>query len=184
MGRTRIRLILAAMLLVPALLYWGAGNTPSERASTVAPAVDIRSFVKGASVTQYTPQGQIQERLRATTIEYRRQTQYLTAPSLVRYTSDRSAITVNAQQGTLHDDNARLELTGDVIIRNLAETGQTQQLSAPEMTWFPHDNRAETSTSVVYRTEGHHMTAVGMKADMNTNRVELLSKVKGLHSNE
>lgn len=184
MGRTRIRLMLAAMLLVPALLYWGAGNTPSERISTAAPDVGVRSFVKGASITQYTTQGQIQERLRAAGIEYRQQTQYLTEPALVRYTSNRSAITVNAQRGTLHDDNARLDLSGDVFIRNLVDTGQTQELSAPEMTWLPNENRAETSTSVIYQTEGHRVTAVGMKADMNTNRVELLSKVKGLHSNE
>jgi len=184
MGTTRIRLILAAALLIPILLYWGAGNTPSERQTSPPTDAGIDSFMKDASVVQYSPQGHIHQALRASSIEHRQGTNYFTAPSLLRNVAGNGQINVNANHGQMDDNQQQLDLHGAVQLYSKPASGKVQQLSSERMIYYPQQNQAETSVAVAYLTPGHRITAVGLKADLTNGQIDLLSEVKGLHTNE
>lgn len=184
MGATRIRLILAAALLVPILLYWGAGNTPSERLSGTAADAGIDSFMKDATVVKYDQTGKVQQALHASSIEHRQNTNYFTAPSLQRNLADSGQMSIHARQGQMDDNQQQLDLLGKVELYNKPATGETQQLSSERMTYYPQHHQAETSAPVAFLTPGHRITAVGLKADLAKGQIDLLSEVKGLHNNE
>ncbi len=184
MGRTRIRLLLAALLLIPILLYWGAGNTPSERLSGTPSDAGIDSFMKGATVVEYSPTGQVEQALSASRMEHRQGSNYFTLPSLQRNVAGSGQMSINAQNGQMDDSQQRLDLHGAVKLYNKPTTGETQQLSSERMTYYPQQNQAETSAPVAFLTPGHRITAVGLKADLAKGQIDLLSEVKGLHNNE
>lgn len=184
MRATRIRLVLAAVLLVPILLYWGAGNTPSERLNGAGTDVGIDSFMKGATVVEYDRSGKVRQALHASSIEHRQNTNYFTQPSLRRNLADNGQMSINAHNGQMDDNQQQLDLRGAVELYNKPALGETQQLSSERMTYYPQRHQAETSAPVAFLTPGHRITAVGLKADLTKGQIDLLSEVKGLHNNE
>lgn len=184
MGRTRIRLLLAAVLLIPILLYWGAGGTPSERVSPYAPDAGVDSFMKGATLIQYDHQGNRARKIEAQSVQHNLGNSTYQAPRMLRHNQNGSRIEVTARNGQLDDAQQQLQLSGDVKLYKTTTAGKVQQIRTEQMDYFPATEIAETSAPVTLLAPGHEVTAVGLRADLKNGQIDLLSEVKGLHQNE
>ncbi|MCV6591071.1 MAG: LPS export ABC transporter periplasmic protein LptC [Marinobacterium sp.] len=184
MGRTRFRLLLAALLLIPFLLYWGAGNTPSERSRVQPPETEIDSFMTGLKITEYSTQGDILQQIQASHLEHRQGINYFTLPVLEQHSANGSQNRLEADRGQIDDGQQRMDLYDNVILQRRLSDGSRQQLYTEQLSWFPQQKLLHTRTDIIFNMPGHQIRAAGLKADLNTGRIDLLSGVKGLHNND
>jgi len=183
MGRTRIRLLLAAALLIPILLYWGTAQTPSEIGSASAPDAGIDLFMTAPVMVQYDLEGNVSQQLTAKEVHHQQTNSYFKQPQLIRYQVDKPPVKINAQSGIMDDDQQQVFLEGKVRIQNNVLSGGVRQLRTEQLTYYPQKDYAETDVPVTLLAPGHHVTAIGLQADLKNGRMDLLSEVKGLHNN-
>lgn len=183
MGRTRIRLLLAALLLVPVLLYWGAGNTPSEATSLAAPDASIDRYTRDITVIQYGTDGNITRQITASQVEHRLDTSYYTAPVMQRFT-DTGDVRISALRGQMADSQQELAFYGQVQLYKQNEAGKVLQVQTEQMDYLTAQETAVTEHPVIFTAPGHQVSATGMRANMSTGQIDLLSDVKGLHQYE
>jgi lipopolysaccharide export system protein LptC len=88
---------------------------------------------------------------------------------------------VTAQEGRLDSDNIWFTLTQDVLARQTSETQGETTISTTDLRLNTQEQFAETSKAVTMRAAKSQITAVGMRADMKREHIELLSHVKGTY---
>jgi len=99
----------------------------------------------------------------------------------IRYSPD-SAIpwTVNADEATLREGAPRISLRGFVKILNSGETSdQDIEIRTQYLELDPEQFIAETEDRVQIRFGTRSVTATGMLASLNDDRIELKSNVRG-----
>jgi LPS export ABC transporter protein LptC len=85
---------------------------------------------------------------------------------------------IQAEQGMIPSDQSYIQLNGNVKARR-DQPDPTFSLESPSMRLISADRVAETADPVVIRYGEQQLTAVGMRAYFNEDRVELQSKVHG-----
>ncbi len=85
---------------------------------------------------------------------------------------------IQADQGVIPMDQAYIQLNGGVRARR-DQPDPTFSLESESMRLLNEERVAETSDKVVIRYGQQQLTAVGMRAYFNEDRVELQSKVHG-----
>lgn len=101
----------------------------------------------------------------------------LAAPRFHIYTKKNVIWDGAATSGTLLGDS-EIRLRENVVI---TERNGTMQLSTSQLNYFPQQQKVDSAVAVTMKRASDTTTAVGMRADLNTNRVELLTRVEGLH---
>lgn len=101
----------------------------------------------------------------------------LAAPRFHIYTRKNAIWDGTATTGTLLGDT-EIRLRDNVVI---AERGGTMQLRTSQLNYFPQQQKVDSAAAVTVKRAGDTTTSVGMRADLNTNRVELLTRVEGRH---
>ncbi|MET0377737.1 MAG: LPS export ABC transporter periplasmic protein LptC [Spongiibacteraceae bacterium] len=101
----------------------------------------------------------------------------LAAPRFHIYTKRNAIWDGTASTATLLGDS-EVRLRDNVVI---TERGGTTQLNTSQLNYFPQQQKIDSAVAVTMKRAGDTTTAVGMRADLNTNRVELLSRVEGRH---
>lgn len=184
MSSTRLRLLLAALLLLPLLLYWGFGGTRLQppRQAPMEPAADY--FMRGVQVDEYGDDGRLKRQMSASELKHLPQLaeHRFSDPHLKIYREGRPPLQITALRGTLDDAQQELELEGKVRVHDNPDTGRGSQLDTSRMTLYPQRDFAQTDAPVVLTTAYDRVTATGMTADLAAGRMELLSDVKGLHN--
>jgi LPS export ABC transporter protein LptC len=91
--------------------------------------------------------------------------------------------TINADLATLNNTDPSqtlLHLSGHVIaVSNEGFSGQATELRAPELDIDPNKYMAETDSRVQIRIGSRSLTATGMLALLQDNRLQLKSNVSG-----
>lgn len=106
----------------------------------------------------------------------------LVAPRLVSYTNGTPSVTGRSDDGWLSADRNLLLLMNAVRIDQLPIAGRTAaRLSTEYLEIYPQTREARTNREVHLTSPGHVVDAVGMRADLEANTVELLSRVRGRH---
>jgi LPS export ABC transporter protein LptC len=85
---------------------------------------------------------------------------------------------VQADQGVIPSDQSYIQLNGNVRARR-DQPDPTFSLESPSMRLLGEERVAETSDPVIIRYGQQELTAVGMRAYFNEDRVELQSRVHG-----
>jgi len=88
--------------------------------------------------------------------------------------------TINADQATLSDDHDIVRLSGHVVaVSNEGFAGQVTEIRSPRLDVDPNTYQAETDDRVQLRIGSRSLTATGMLALLQENRLELKSNVSG-----
>lgn len=88
--------------------------------------------------------------------------------------------TINADEATISDDQKLLRLRGHVsAVSNEGFAGQVSEIRTQQMDIEPATYRAETSSRVQIRIGSRSLTATGMLALLQENRLQLKSNVSG-----
>lgn len=87
---------------------------------------------------------------------------------------------IRAGTGWMSADNSLIRLQDQVTITRPADSGQLPLVMVTDhLQVQPAQNLIETDAPVRMTTPGGIIEAVGLKADLNSNRLELLNQVRG-----
>ena len=107
----------------------------------------------------------------------------LEKPHLVVFRNEEEFWDIRAESGLVSNGGESVLLEGEVIILRVNPAhAQALQVYTSDLTVRPGDKFAETSAKVTIKDDRGVTTAVGMWADLNQRRVELLSNVRGTYA--
>lgn len=104
-----------------------------------------------------------------------------TSPYMVLHHDPTNPWYVQAKQGKAKKNGTIVELWGDVIAWQIDTQGKRSELTTTYLRLKPEQQYAETDKPVMIDTAGNKTQAVGMKAFLQQDRIELLSRVRGIH---
>ena len=89
---------------------------------------------------------------------------------------------MRAQTGWVSADNSEVRLRGNVIANSPPGAKQPADMKTEELDVFPEKNIATSKVAVSITGTGSTMTGVGMEADLDQNRIKLLSNVRSTYA--
>lgn len=106
----------------------------------------------------------------------------LEQPLLTLYESDRGPARATAEKGWLAADQSLLRLDGSVNLwRAQGQGNDGSRLQTRWLLVYPELKQAETEAAVLITAPGQQLRGVGLRADLENERYELLSEVRGRH---
>jgi len=182
---SRLRLLIASLLVLALILVWQLGFRSDESAQTF---VDIEQridwFVNEGVLTRYDLNGNrssVTDTQRITHFEGRRESE-LTRPYSIGFKpSQQVTHTLSSLTAVYQDDNSRLDLAEQVELYHNPETEQAVAMFTPSLTYFPNKELAVTDDPVEISTPSGETRAIGMELYTSENRMELLSRVRGTY---
>jgi len=183
---SRLRIILAAIILIPILLYWGFGHTPQESAVKTSPLSEkMDYFVDQANIREWKENGKLTRELLSERVEHNPtlELNHLTKPKNISYRDDGSQIIVTSLEGQTLDNNSRTDLAGGVIVHDNPSSEKGAVLTTEQISIYPQQDYAKTEHPVKISTSTGHIEGVGMDVNFNKRVLNLHSSVKGAHSN-
>ncbi|WP_151702965.1 LPS export ABC transporter periplasmic protein LptC [Nitrincola alkalilacustris] len=180
----RLRVLLALLIMIPLLLFWGFFGIPTDSSPDRAPLPDeVDFFIRDARIQMYGSDGQLQQEITSPLARHLpglEQTQ-LTSPVLLQPRADGSLLEITANEAWMLDDETKIELAGDVQVIDNPVQGTPMIMTTSVLALFPPLDFASTEAAVTF-TDGQSRTdAVGMQAWFRERRVELLSEVRGIY---
>lgn len=179
---------LGRKLSVLGLVVLAAGSTlllrqlDEEAAAPADPILpDIGYYLSQTQLTGTGDDGQPLYRLRADEIRQR--------PSDGRVMLTRVAVdydpaedlpwTLNADNGEVLDDGRMITLSGDVVAATRAEDGPVATIRTDYLEFEPATDIASTDRRVTVDYAGNTVRALGLRALLREDRLELLAEVQG-----
>ncbi len=184
----RARLIIAAMLLGPILLYWGLGLSPSERRT--APPAELQQgqdyFAIDIKTREFSEDGALRQQFSAPRLDHypQHEASLIKAPTFLVIDPDGSQTSATADRAIIPDTKQKAVLAGDVRVQDNAMSGASTRVLTEKLTLYPERNYAETSEAVTIISDGVRYKAVGMEAAFKERKLKLLSNVQGIHEND
>ncbi len=157
-------------------LFWEGSQTVLLRDAQDNP-VDF--YAERLSGQRFDPQGRLLQTLTAERMTHYRASDeaLLIEPRFMSIGSDGRRWHSEAREATLFGEE-RVLLRRDVLIN---EIGGAARLTTERLTWYPPGQRVETDAPVRLVDTGHTLRGVGLRADLERQRSELLHRVEGLH---
>nr|WP_255682242.1 LPS export ABC transporter periplasmic protein LptC [Luteimonas sp. BDR2-5] len=85
---------------------------------------------------------------------------------------------IRSATGWVSDDNEEVRLRGNVTADSPPEAGRPSRMETEQLNVFPNRSQATSDVLVNVAQQGSTMQGIGMRADLDTGRIELLSQVK------
>lgn len=148
-------------------------NRPLKPSETLKPMV-----IGGLNVVEYGKDGKVSRVFKTATLtHYKNQKQSkMVKPDITLYQED-NVWHIISDNGTSYNNNSKVYLTGHVKIHQVA-TDKKQLVETDSLWYYPNKHFAESSAVVKYmRDETLIVNAKGMKANLDTKHIELLSQV-------
>ncbi|TQV80176.1 LPS export ABC transporter periplasmic protein LptC [Exilibacterium tricleocarpae] len=193
MPRHWLSLAVFAALTLAVVLLWESPPTDLLGApAEPAPAATYPSiYLTGVEVVQFDEQGTVNYRFNAERSDHfqrkpGRQTAgdytEITTPYFIFYNNEGPPRYVRAREGHTDALGQVITLTQDVRVwqKNVDEQLQSE-LTTPKLVVRPDDQYAETDKPVRMLGADGEVDAIGMKAYFDQDRIELLSRVRGVH---
>jgi LPS export ABC transporter protein LptC len=160
------------------VLYWES-NPPASLLQYQDDPQRIDLYAEQVHGIKFDETGKIVQTLRAITMNHYPvgNKTLLTTPIIESTNKEGEIWDTTAVEGTLIGDD-EIILHGDVSIRDRA---RTMQLQTETVRYFPSRGEAASEVAVVLRKLNDTTRAIGMRADLNRNRVELLHQVESIH---
>jgi lipopolysaccharide export system protein LptC len=159
-------------------LYWDS-NPPASLMPYRSDKERVDLYAEQVHGTKYDVSGREVQNFRAVSMQHYQPSNHtkLITPIVESSGRDGKIWDTTAVEGTLIGDDEIL-LQGDVAIR---DRERTMQLRTETLRYFPDRGEAATEVAVILRKDNDTTRAVGMRADLNNNRVELLHQVESIH---
>jgi len=178
--------IALVVLLVAAIGSWYVASTlkTTEITESVASSAGDGFYIRSARILGTDDQGQLLYEIRAMFAEQQPGGEVELRDVMISYSpSAEVPWTINADLATLNNTDPSqtlLHLSGHVVaVSNEGFSGQATELRAPELDIDPNKYMAETETRVQIRIGSRSLTATGMLALLQDNRLQLKSNVSG-----
>lgn len=85
---------------------------------------------------------------------------------------------IRSQTGWVSEDNEEVRLRGDVVADSPEGSARPTRMRTEALNVFPQRNQATSEAVVDVQQPGSTMQGTGLRADLDSGRIELLSKVK------
>lgn len=91
--------------------------------------------------------------------------------------------TSSARRAHINSEGTRLDLLGDAnVVGPESRAAEPVRLRSEVLTVFPREHRVSSEQPVTITQPGSILKGTGLRADLNTRRVELLSNVESRHA--
>lgn len=159
-------------------LYWDS-NPPASLLPYRSDQDRVDLYAEQVHGIKYDETGKVVQTLHAETMRHFMPSNQskLVTPVLESVGKDGKIWDTTSVDGTLIGDDEVL-LQGNVLIR---DRERTMQLRTETLRYFPDRGEAATDIAVTLRKLNDITRAIGMRADLNRNRVELLHQVESIH---
>lgn len=194
MIRNLIYLAIIASLILAFIMLWDTPVTSFNNMQipeTQKKQLHITNIIEDATTQRYSENGQLEYTFNATSTQHfqrnpKRHTKHdhtkFTHPKLVINNGDGSLPWhIHADKGKATNNQKIITLIGNVRIWQIDAAGNRSELETPELVVKPDAQYAETDKAVMMKNISGQTSAVGMKAFLKEDRVELLSQVRGIH---
>lgn len=168
----------AAAVGVIYLTLFGS-DAPSTLLNRDISADRIDLYVDQPSGRKFDEQGHLIQTFTATRLEHflKSNQSEMTAPQFQIFTRRGDIWNGTAARATVIGDS-EIRLRDNVAI---VDAAATTRLTTEQLNYFPQLQRVDSAVRVHIRRATDTTQSVGVRADLNTNRVELLSRVEGVH---
>ena len=183
---SKARIILAAFILIPVLLYWGFGTSPVEQTPSRSNLPDqVDYFIDNAKIQEWDTDGQLIRKVETKKLEHKphKEANFLDAPISTQFQKNGNISLLTAAKGVVLDDNSKTDFVGDIeIYSNKGQPNETI-MRTEKLSVFHKQNIAETDQPVTIESANSLMQGTGMDIDFNDQILNLHSRVKGTHNN-
>ncbi len=187
MLKPRTAIAVTAILVTGLVLYWSLGghNPLLRSADKLGLNRQMDYFVNTVQLTQWQEDGELIRTSESLRIEHYPQQALakLATPISHFYRQDGSVIRVTAEQGSVPDDNSRIELAGNVVVLDNPDTLLGTRLDTEQLTIYPEKKQADSNVRVIITHPDSRSEGIGMQADLEQGILELQSQVKGIIHN-
>lgn len=162
-----------AMILY-ATLYWDS-NKPLAMLSGKPDTNRVDLFAEQVHGVKFDRDGKLSETLRAVRLDHypERGESVITGPKLDTQDKNGKLWKITAATGTLVGEN-EIHLQNNVVILDSTET---MRFESERLDYFSDTQLAKTDDAVKLQRNADVTTAIGMRANLNTNRIELMRNV-------
>lgn len=170
-------------LLIAAVGSWYLAGylrePPREEEPRDAPGENF--YLRSARILGTNPQGLLLYEIRAEFAEQQPNATIDFRNVQIRYSTDASVPwTLNADSATIEGDQQRVILSGHVrVVSEEGLDGEVTEIRTPWLEFDPQNFRAETDSRVQIRVGARSLTATGMLALLQEDRLQLKSNVSG-----
>ncbi len=171
------------VLLLVAFGTWYLARSlqPAEITETVSDGTGDGFYLKSARILGTDERGQLLYEIKADFVEQQENNEIAMRHVQIRYSvNSQVPWTISADEATISEDQSLLRLSGHVIaVSNEGFGGQVTEIRTPQLDIEPATFRAETDRRVQIRIGSRSLTATGMLALLQDNRLQLKSNVSG-----
>jgi LPS export ABC transporter protein LptC len=166
-----------AVMVTYVTFYWDSSQPAMLLRAPDPNQVDL--YAEQPRGAKFDADGKLVQSFRAERLtHYRLNDHAVLAAPVFQLVTDRGDIwNTTARTATLVGES-EVQLRGDVMI---ADQPRTRRLNTEALQWYPPQQRVESKVAVTLVQQLHTTRAVGMHADLNTDRIELLHQVEGTH---
>lgn len=109
-------------------------------------------------------------------------TSHFTYPIITLYQKNHNQVHITANKGESINGTQQIVLKRNVIIDQFDETHSAlAKLTTSWLTFYPQQNYFATNAQVNIQQPGISVTAIGLKGDLKTGEVKLLSRTRGIY---
>jgi LPS export ABC transporter protein LptC len=161
--------------------YLASSNQATEIVKTVSDTEFGGFYLRSARILGTDVDGQLLYEIEAEYAEQQENKEIELQNVRINYSSGANVPwTINADVATISDDHDLLRLSGHVVaVSENGFSGQVTEIRAPLLDIDPMSYRAETDSRVQIRIGSRSLTATGMLALLQDNRLHLKSNVSG-----
>ena len=161
--------------------YLARSSQPAEVTESVSDGGSDGFYLKSARILGTDEQGQLLYEIEADFVEQQTNNEIAMRNVQISYAvNSQVPWTINADAATISEDQSLLRLSGHVIaVSNEGFAGQVTEIRAPQLDIEPTTYKAETDSRVQIRIGSRSLTATGMLALLQENRLHLRSNVNG-----
>lgn len=158
-------------------LYWDS-NPPASLLTSTDPN-QVVLYADDAYGIKFNDEGKLTETFRSPhVVRTQSGRTVMTTPILEMHSRDGDTWKGVAREGILLNDN-EVELNGEVVITN---PQQALQLNTEQLRYFSDRQEVTSDVAVlIHKDKDTTQRGIGMRADLNRNRVELLQRVEGTY---
>jgi len=181
MNARNITTLTVLLLVAFGTWYLARSLQPDEITETVSDGLGDGFYLKTARILGTDEEGNLLYEIEADFVEQQKNNEIAMQNVQISYSPDsRVPWTINADTATISEDQSLLRLSGHVIaISNEGFAGQVTEIRAPQLDIVPTTYTAETDSRVQIRIGSRSLTATGMLALLQDNRLQLRSNVNG-----
>ena len=161
--------------------YLARSLQPGEITETSSDSSGDGFYLKSVRILGTDEQGQLLYEIEADFVEQQENNEIAMQNVRISYSAaSLVSWTINADTATISEDQSLLRLSGHVIaVSNEGFAGQVSEIRTPQLDIEPMTYRAETDHRVQIRIGSRSLTATGMLALLQDNRLHLKSNVSG-----